>query len=222
MERSIVSASTIGAAASKKESDSPPTRCARSEKSASEQSGPAATTTCPSGMLVASRRSTSMRGLASILSLTSLEKSLRSTASAPPAGTAASRAHSMSCEPMWASSSLRRPAALSCLVDFREFEHTSSAKSEVWCAGDVDSGLCSTRVTATPRAASWSAHSLPASPPPITITCSAKVYLTFLNPFFRPPFYPAQAGIPPRGRTFHREAARPSPLPRSRPGREAR
>ena len=55
---------------------------------------------------------------------------------------------------MCVSSYLSRPAALSCLVDLSEFEHTSSAKSPVWCAGEVASGLCSTRVTRTPRAAS--------------------------------------------------------------------
>ena len=78
---------------------------------------------------------------------------------------------------MRASSSLRRPAALSKRVDLKEFEHTSSARPAGACAGEGVRGRISTKRTGTPRAASASAHSLPASPPPITVTVSKAMYV---------------------------------------------
>ena len=73
-----------------------------------------------------------MFGLSSIARPTSAENRPRSTARAPPAGTADSFARRMSLDPIFSSSSFRSPAALSCLIDLREFEQTSSAKPSVW------------------------------------------------------------------------------------------
>jgi hypothetical protein len=58
-------------------------------------------------------------------------KRVRSTASACPAGTAHSRAMSSSSDPARRISSFSSQGAVFSLSDLREFEHTSSAKSEV-------------------------------------------------------------------------------------------
>ena len=165
----------MGAAASKNESESPPTSSWMQEESVGEHKGPAAMTQGPSGISVTSSRTSSIKGSAETRSPTSLEYCPRSTASAPPAGTAASRAQESSTEPMRSSSIFSKPAALSNLVDLNEFEHTSSARPSVVWAGEVVFGRISMRRTGTPRYASESAHSLPASPPPTTVTVSNRM-----------------------------------------------
>ena len=168
----MVRASTIGAAASKNESDSAPTSLDSEVARASEHRGPAAMTHRPSGTLQTSPRTTSMRGLCSTSLPTRPEKTSLSTASAPPAGTDACLAHASSSLPIISSSSLRRPAAESRLVLLRELEQTSSAMPSVWCAAVDERGLCSQRRTRTPLLASCSAHSQPARPAPTTVTMS--------------------------------------------------
>ena len=87
MERSILSAETMGAAASKNDIDPSPTACETASKSASEQSGPAAMTEGPSGIRVTSSLTTSMSGCDMTALVTASENFSRSTARAPPAGT---------------------------------------------------------------------------------------------------------------------------------------
>ncbi len=106
--------------------------------STSLDSGPVARTTAldPSASVGTSRtspRTTSTSGCASTACVTAAENALLSTASAPPAGTLHSSAVRYRCEPSSSSSRFSMPAALSPFVDFSEFEHTSSARSEVWC-----------------------------------------------------------------------------------------
>ena len=173
---SRVEASTMGAAASKNERASPPTSRWICAERAGAHKGPAAMTQGPSGSSVTSWRTTSIAGRAATSRSTSSENRWRSTASAPPAGTAERRAQSRRTEPIFASSSLRRPAAESGRVDLKEFEHTSSARLPVWCAGESVSGRISCRRTRTPRSASWQAHSQPARPPPMTSITTDSIY----------------------------------------------
>ena len=162
----------MGAAASKKESEDPPTRSMTAALSEGEQSGPAAMTTRPSGIDSASSLITRMRGREAISSSTKRENRSRSTARAPPAGTAARSAHAMRTDPIARSSRFNIPAAESERVDLKEFEQTSSARWSVWWAGEPLVGRISYKRTSTPLSASWMAHSQPAKPPPITLTPS--------------------------------------------------
>jgi len=94
-------------------------------------------------MCVTSSRTTRMCGSRSIVSVTRRPKSSRSTARACPAGTEVSRAMSISRDPARRISSLRSQGAVFSLSDLSEFEQTSSAKSEVWCAGVERTGRIS-------------------------------------------------------------------------------
>ena len=121
--------------------------------------GPVARTTAlapsaTSAMSVTSRRTISMSGSASIRAVTSAENASRSTASAPPAGTACARATSKTDDPSASSSAFNMPAALSGFMLFNEFEQTSSAQFPVLCTSVWRSGRISNSVHAIPRFAS--------------------------------------------------------------------
>src|SRR5947209_17467577 len=143
-----------------------------SADSASEVSGPVATIVSPSSSLmrVTSLRRSWIRGSLWIASRIFAEKTSRSTAKACPAGTAASSAQRNSAEPARLISCLSSHGAVLGDSDLREFEHTSSPKSPVWCAGVIFTGRISNSSTSTPKRASVSAASHPASPAPITLT----------------------------------------------------
>ena len=127
----MLSALTIGAAASKKESEVPNRSIIFSAR-ASEVSGPVAIIViASSGISVISSSKTVMFLSALIPSVTSLEKISLSTARAPPAGTWHLPAHFIRKESSLRISSFKSPAALSVRIAFNEFEHTSSPnKSE--------------------------------------------------------------------------------------------
>ena len=63
-------------------------------------------------------------------------------------------------------------------------EQHSSAKYGVVWAGVVFWGFISRRVTGMPRCANCQAHSLPARPAPITVTCRSIYFPAFLVVFF--------------------------------------
>ena len=126
---STLSEATSGAAASKKfRVLPPPSLAAMASASGSEVRGPEAMTTSPSGMDVTSPGIMVMLGWLRTDSVTIRAKPSRSTASAPPAGTAVASAHRMirlfSCR----SSSFSRPTAFSSPAPRRELEQQSSAK----------------------------------------------------------------------------------------------
>ncbi len=133
--------------ASKKKRDSCPARRRMASARAGEVSGPVATTAtgCSSplpgreegrgGRSVTSSRRTVMFGWLSIASVTARLKASRSTANAPPAGTAVLSAQAITNEPSRRNSFLRRPRARSGRLEPRLFEQTSSAMPAVWCAG---------------------------------------------------------------------------------------
>ncbi len=104
-----------------------------------------------------------------IASVTRAANVTRSTAKAWPAGTAHSRAISSSNEPARRISSFSSHGAVFSLSDFSEFEHTSSAKSAVWCAGVERTGRISNNSTSKPRRAHCHAASDPASPAPMIL-----------------------------------------------------
>ena len=172
------SAVTIGAAASKK--------CRLSPRSSSiavsslpSVSGPVAMTVGPSGMLVTSSVTTSILGFDRIASVTAFENSSLSTASAPPAGTLVASAQRIMIEPRQRSSCLSSPTALSSLSERRELEQTSSANPSLLCAGERREGFISKSLTPIPLSASTAAHSQPASPAPITLTCIDAPYFAY-------------------------------------------
>ena len=168
---STLSAWTIGAMASKNARLSSPVRSSTQPASAAEVSGPVATITLDqsAGGAVISPRSIVISGCASSRAVTAAEKTSRSTASAPPAGTAAPTAASIITEPSARISQCKRPTAfVSSSSDRKEFEHTSSASPSVWWASVPRSGRISCSTTGTPRRAAAQAASLPAMPPPMT------------------------------------------------------
>ena len=119
---------------------------------ASEVSGPDASTSAshPSASAAtsaASRRSNVMRGCASTRPVIRCENRSRSTARAPPAGTAHSSAAASRYDPSVRSSAFSMPAALSGFVDFSELEHTSSARPPPRCTAVGTSGRISTKRT---------------------------------------------------------------------------
>src|SRR5436190_8087489 len=136
--------------------------------SASDVSGPVAMTVSSSSSIceISSRRIV-ISGSRVITSVTLAANSARSTASACPAGTAQPFAISISNDPARRISSFSSHGAVFSLSDFREFEQTSSAKSDVWCAGVERTGRISYRSTGTPRRAHCHAASEPANPAPI-------------------------------------------------------
>ena len=121
-------------------------------------------------MAVASARTSSMLGWPVMAPVTASAKSSRLTASALPAGSAWRKAVAMMKLPKPSISFLRMPRARSGKVLPMELLQTNSARrSPVWAAvGRV--GRISTRRTWWPRLASCQAASLPASPPPMTVT----------------------------------------------------
>jgi hypothetical protein len=118
-----------------------------------------------------------MRGWCEIASVTFAANTTRSTAKACPAGTAHDRAISISNEPARRISSLSNQGAAFSLSDLSEFEHTSSAKSAVWCAGVERTGRISHNSTSTPRRAHCHAASEPANPAPMILM--GRIFLTY-------------------------------------------
>ncbi len=97
--------------------------------SASPVSGPVARITGrASGMRVTSSVTTSMFAWPRIAREISSAKRSRSTASAPPAGTAVRSAERITSEPERRISSLSRPTAFDSEAPRSELEHTSSAR----------------------------------------------------------------------------------------------
>src|SRR5262249_15723849 len=90
----------------------------------------------------------------------------RSTASAPPAGTAASLANRNSSEPPARNSSFSNLGAVLASSDLSELLQTSSARAPVRCAPVARFRRISKRRTRRPRRAACHAASEPASPPP--------------------------------------------------------
>src|SRR5262245_28746820 len=142
-----------------------------SAASVSETSGPTASTTMPSrGISFTSARTTSTSAREAIAPVTSRANASRSTASAAPAGTRVRRAHATISESSRAISALRSPWGVDSSSDLRLLEQTSSARSPVRWTGVPRTGRISWRTTGTPRRAICQAASLPASPPPTTVT----------------------------------------------------
>ena len=133
-------------------------------------SGPVAITAGSVGISVISREMSSIFGCFFSSSVIRFEKSVRSTASAPPAGTRVSSAILITRESIRRSSSFKRPTALSSLSERSEFEQTNSHRSSVLCAGECLPGFISKRLTCMPLSAITYAASQPANPPPITET----------------------------------------------------
>ena len=127
-------------------------------------------TTSPCGISVTSSATTVILGWLRMACVTIAEKPWRSTASAPPAGTAVASAHRRIRLSSRRSSSFSRPTAFSRPAPRRELEQHSSAKSSVTWAGVRLRGFISRSVTCMPRWANCHAHSLPARPAPITVT----------------------------------------------------
>ena len=122
--------------------------------------------------------------LAAMRDSTNAAKRARSTASAPPAGTAHSRADVMMSDPSRASSSLSRPTAFSSAAPRNELLQTSSASApDVW-AGPLRFGRISYRSTSMPQRAACHAASQPASPPPITVSRSTVFRGLYFDGFF--------------------------------------
>ena len=128
-----------------------------------------------------------MLGFFSTISVTAVENTSRSTASAPPAATRAVSAASSRWDPIMRISIFSRPEAESGRSALRELEQISSAKPALLCAGENLTGFCSYRSTCTPWSASQRAASHPASPAPMILICmryfSAFVFsIFFTNP----------------------------------------
>ena len=172
MSKSMLSAWTIGAMASKKLKDSSPVAFRIAWARAGEVSGPVATTTfsqSSGGRPAISSRTIVISGCASSRSVTACEKPSRSTASAPPAGTWLASAADMITESRVRISACSSPTALNCQSSERkELEQTSSARPSVWWASVVTpSRRISCSRTGTPAEAICQAASEPARPPPM-------------------------------------------------------
>ena len=140
--RLMLSAVTIGAAASKKLRFPPQSSLIFSERSG-DASGPAAIITMPPGISVISSLMSVISFLESIFSVTRAENLSLSTASAPPAGTAVALAHSTQREPSISISAFSIPAAQPSLIALNEFEQTSSARPLLEWAGENLTGFIS-------------------------------------------------------------------------------
>ena len=147
----MLSCSTIGAMASKKESASSPVSALIAAPNEGEVNGPVATITedqPAGGKPSSSPRSMRIFGCAVSFSDTSAEKASRSTASAPPAGSLWCSATCMMSEPARRISSWSRPTAfVSKSSERKEFEQTSSAQPPVLCASVSRPGRISCRIT---------------------------------------------------------------------------
>jgi hypothetical protein len=87
---------------------------------------------------------------------------------------------------------------LSGLSDRKLLLQTSSAGPSIRWAGLRRWGFISHSRTGMPRRASWTAHSLPASPAPMTVTGSMPALLTQMAA----PLQPPAGGFPPPGPTY--------------------
>ena len=125
----MLSAETIGAAASKKCRYCRPVIFPIASDKASEVSGPVAMTVIPSGISVTSPSATVIFGSFLTVSVIYEENFSRSTASAPPASTLLLSAAVIMSEPRRRNSSFNNPIAFVTAAARREFEQTSSAKS---------------------------------------------------------------------------------------------
>ena len=142
-------------------------------------SGPVAIMHGASGTSSASAHTAVMLPCDLIFSVIKRANLPRSTASAPPAGTAETPAACMVSEPSMRISSFKSPHALpNTSLLLSELEHTSSAKSALECAGVNERGFMSASSTENPSSASRHAASHPASPAPTTLILS-------INPFHR-------------------------------------
>ena len=124
----------------------------------------------PDGMTWTSSRLTSISGWAANASVMYWAKTWRSTARACPAGTLAVSAAAITNDPRPRISSFSRPTAATRAALRKELEQTSSASLSVWWASVGRTGRISYRRTVTPWWASCQAASLPANPPPMTVT----------------------------------------------------
>src|ERR1043165_836760 len=149
---------------------SPPSSARITSPSAPSVSGPVHTITGPSGSSSSRRRSIRIRGCSASRSVFARANHNRPTASPGPAGTRCSSAHAITSEPHRRSSCLSSPAGAPGSSLRSELLHTSSPSSGDWCAGDIAHGFISTRETSIPASASCQAASLPATPPPTTVT----------------------------------------------------
>src|ERR1043166_359068 len=111
-----------------------------------------------------------MFGFETIAFVTAAENLSRSTANASPAGTRASSPHAITRDPISFISCFRRPTAFVAAEERKEFEQTSSARFDVWCAAVDFAGRISKRSTVCPFRASANAHSHPARPAPTILT----------------------------------------------------
>ena len=147
-------------------------------------SGPEATTKMPAsgpGISVTSPRTTSMSSSALTTSVTRAPNRSRSTANAPPAGTAVSSAICIRIDPARRISSFSRPTPLVSASPRKELLQTSSAKCSVWWASEGRTGRISCNRTAMPRRASCNASSEPAMPAPTMVTWGVRL-ISLLQP----------------------------------------
>ncbi len=104
----------------------------------------------PSGISVISSLMTVTSGCSLTLRVIVSEKESRSTAKAPPAGTAVSSAEVITTEFNRRISSFNKPTAFAKLFPLKELEQTNSAKLLVWCASVDFTGRISYKRTGTP------------------------------------------------------------------------
>ena len=157
--------------ASKKAKLSLPLSLWMSSANASDVSGPEATIVKPSlGMVRTSSRHNSINGSASIAAVTTALNCWRSTARAPPAGTAHCSAKGSSLQPKLRNSACNTPPARSGNFEPKELEQTNSAQLPLSCAAVGFCGRISYRRTLMPSAANCRAASEPAKPAPIMLT----------------------------------------------------
>ena len=183
---SMLSAVTIGAAASKKLKLPPLKSLLISSASGPSVSGPVAITVIPSvGISVTVSVLTVMLGCDLIFSVIMRENSSLSTASAPPAGTEHLSAVERQRELSLLISAFNSPAAESTRAALREFEQTSSANKSLLCAGVFLAGFISISSVLIPREAICHAASHPARPPPITVILFIGLISALFCCFFR-------------------------------------
>ncbi len=155
-------------AASKKLMRVPPTTERWPKELVVAQSGPAQITHGPSGNGAPLANELDQRLLLDALGDRGRTPRGRRRARRPPGPSTPGR-WARDSQPM-RSSSLRRPAAVSGLVDLRELEQTSSARPSPWCAGEV--GRASARRAAPePPASRAAGRTRSQRPAPTTLTC---------------------------------------------------
>ena len=171
---SIESRCTTGAMASKKARSRSPVSAPMAAASFGEVSGPVAMMTLvqpAGGSPSISSRMISISGWAATAAVTCAANPVRSTASAPPAGSLCASAAARISKSRRRISRCSMPMALACGLSARnELEQTSSARSPVRCAGVCRTGRISCSATRRFWRAICHAASAPARPPPITWT----------------------------------------------------